>query len=522
MNQKHEIVQFQGTMELKPLVRDYLMGKPDLAHLYTYKSDAEGVLQSARKRLSTFTPHQRELLTEALRGQYQRDMGGVPESVEARIQDLSSPKTATLTTGHQLNLAGGPLFFVYKVAAILKMARKLNKMQSEIQFVPVFWMASEDHDLEEIDHFRIGKHQFHWETKQRGAVGRMRTEQLASSIHTFCAEAGIHYAEVAELLKRTYSHATLAGAHRYLVHEVFANEPILVLDGDDTRLKQSFAPVFDRELRAPWLMNQTSAAVQFLERNYHVQVNPRPCNLFYLEEQERVRIDEPNRFIERWEKDPACISPNAIMRPLYQEWILPNAAYIGGPAEVAYWLQLKPAFDDLSLPYPAVCLRPSYVLIDEKWEQKRIKLGLSREDVLQPLTELFANWVRDNGSFPIDFADLHRTLRNQFDLLRGVAHQTDHSFTGALNAQEKKQIKGLEMLEKRWLKAEKRRHSEMRIRMEQLLLELFQNKVPVERIESVWSYYAQYGHSLIAEVIKASPAFDPGVVFLMPKSPINP
>ena len=503
---------FQGLMGLKPLVHDYIHRNPALDALYEHPCDAGGVPSAAVNRSEQFTAAQRNRLVTALKNQYQKDFTSLTSALQERIESLENARTFTITTGHQLNLAGGPLYFVYKVAATIQMAAELNRQSDALHFVPVFWLASEDHDLDEIDHFWVNGEKFQWKTQQSGPTGRMSTESLAQQLREFMLAQGLQYTDAAALLERAYSHSTLAAAHRYLVHALFPEAPLLVLDGDDALLKESFLPVFQRELAEPWMINTTRSTVDFLRKHYHVQVNPRSCHLFEIGDGLRERIDYPDAVAQRLLDSPQSISPNAIFRPLYQEWILPNAAYIGGPAEVAYWLQIKSAFDALSLPYPAVFLRPSFHLLEEKWMRKWRKLGFDTRDITQPISELEKMWIAQHHDRAIDFSELHGTLETQFDRIRQVMNQTDASFEGALNAQERKQKKGLENLEKRWLRAQKRKHREVLDRIHSLHLRLYSNGVPLERKNSIWPYFSDYSPGIIQALVQQSDPFHPGVI----------
>lgn len=503
---------FHGLMGLKPLVRDYINRNPALDELYEHSCDAAGVISAAKKRSEQFTAAQRNRLATALKNQYQKDLQSITPELQERIEALENARTFTITTGHQLNLAGGPLYFVYKVAATIQMAATMNRQSDAHTFIPVFWLASEDHDLEEIDHFWVNGQKFQWKTSQSGPTGRMRTESLAQQLHEFMMAQGLQYNDAAVLLDRAYSHPTLAAAHRYLVHALFPEAPLLVIDGDDALLKESFLPVFQRELTEPWMMNATRSTVDLLRKHYHVQVNPRPCHLFEIGEGMRERIDHPDAVAQRLLDNPQSISPNAIFRPLYQEWILPNVAYIGGPAEVAYWLQIKPAFDAITLPYPVVFLRPSFHLLDEKWSRKWQKMGLDTSDIIRPMSELEQIWLAHHEAQAIDFSALHRTLEAQFDQIREVMNQTDASFAGALNAQERKQKKGLENLEKRWLRAQKRKHRAELDRLMELHQQLYENGVPLERKNSIWPYFSSYGPGFIQTLVEQANPLNPGVI----------
>ena len=234
--------------------------------------------------------------------------------------------------------------------------------------------------------------------------------------------------------------------------------------------------------------------------------------MFYLKENFRERIVKKEgvysvlnsditwdlaAILEEVNSHPERFSPNVIMRPLYQETILPNLCYIGGGGELAYWLQLKSYFEAEQVQFPILLHRNSVLLISQKQRQKLDKLKVAVTDLLKNKPELIDSQIKKITALPIDFSTQKEQLRQQFKQLYEIANQTDKSFLGAVSAQEKKQIKGLEALEKRLLKAEKKAHIDYINRLESLLLELFPNGGLQERITNFSEFYIEHGDAFI-------------------------
>lgn len=226
--------------------------------------------------------------------------------------------------------------------------------------------------------------------------------------------------------------------------------------------------------------------------------------MFYIEDHLRERIVfENGRYkVNNTDRDfseeellmevvgfPEKFSPNVILRPLYQEVVLPNLCYIGGAGEIAYWLELKSMFDLHKVPFPMLLVRNSVVLVSEKQNNKIEKLGLSWADLFSNQNDLIHSKTKEISKFNIDFSEQKEHLKLQFEKLNQIALQTDLSFTGAVKAQESKQTKGLENLEKRLLKAEKRIHAEKLERIIQLQNELFPNQSLQERQLNFSEFY---------------------------------
>ena len=319
-----------------------------------------------------------------------------------------------------------------------------------------------------------------------------------------------------ELFQKSYvEHSDLSDATFYLANELFKEDGLVIIDADKRELKELFSPYVKSELLNQTAFKKVSETLENFSKNYKVQVNPREINLFYLDKNLRERIVFKNQryhindtnlsfteeeIINEVNNFPEKFSPNVIMRPLYQEVILPNLAYIGGGGELAYWLELKSYFETEKIPFPVLILRNSVLLITKKQVAKMEKLGISFNDMFLPQNELINKIVKAKSNLNLDFSKQKEFLKEQFNHLKEVAVKTDKSFLGAVLAQEKKQLKGLEKLEKRLLKAEKRKLKDITIRMAQLQNELFPNRSLQERQVNFSEFYENYDNEFIEKL----------------------
>ncbi len=457
-------------------------------------------IQFAEKRKASFPKENRKILVEAIQNQYNHLCQN--EKVEINLAQLKKTNTVTVTTGHQLNIFTGPLFFWYKILDVINTAERLQKADKTHQYVPVFWMASEDHDFEEINHFFLGEQKVRWETKAGGPVGQIPTNnlnELHKQLEPFWnkTQSG---KELLALFSDCYlNESNLANATRRLVHQLFGKYGLIVVDGNDPALKKLFVPTLLKEVKANITSKsvlQTNNALAKAIPNYKPQVNPREINLFYLGNYKRLRIVKNGQEYttsdgaQVWslkaleteiETQPERFSPNVLMRPLFQECVLPNIAYIGGGGELAYWLQLKTTFEAFEIAYPLLQHRSSVLLISEKQFKKCIKLNLPLQDLFLPKATFINKRVRQISDIDIDFTSKKTALIDHFEELKDLAKKTDVSFLGAVNAQEKKQLKGLENLEKRLLKAQRIKLQDQVIRLVDIRNVLFPNGKLQER-----------------------------------------
>lgn len=491
-----DCITFQNSGYFSNLIADYLNQEEKIQSLYNRFPTVENFKLQIEEKSNNFPFENRQILVNQLKEQY--SSFETSRETQENFELLKSEKTFTVTTGHQLNLFTGPIYFIYKIVSTLKLAKELKQYYPEYNFVPVYWMATEDHDFEEINHFNFKGKKISWNKNAKGPVGRLTTKGLDKIFEELekLLNSSENSSFLKDLFKNTYlKHQNLASATRYLVNELFKNQGLVILDGDDIQLKKLFIPYVERELFQQNNINKVEATSKLLQ-DYKIQVNPREINLFYITDSLRERIIFKNGVYEvnnteiSFTKDelqtelqnhPERFSPNVIMRPLYQEVILPNLAYIGGGGEIAYWLQLKSMFKENKITFPILKLRNSVLLVTDKQNKKREKLNLNWKDLFSKQIDLVNKKTEEFSTITFDFNQQESFLQKQFDDLREIASKTDKSFIGAVNAQEAKQLKGLKNLEKRLLKAEKRNHKNQLERITQLQNELFPNESLQER-----------------------------------------
>ncbi|MDA0863080.1 MAG: bacillithiol biosynthesis cysteine-adding enzyme BshC [Bacteroidetes bacterium] len=514
-----QLLTYKSTRQFSDLVLDYLEGSDQLRPFFNRAPDLEQVKAQIQEKSQSFPPSSRAKLVQALIGQYQ-DFSlneSFDQRIKLAIQALSGEKTFTVTTGHQLNLFTGPLYFLYKIFGAINLAEQYTAQNPGYRFLPVFWMASEDHDFEEIAHFRTGAHKINWPKQGAGPVGRLMCTDLDEVLNTLDKLWGgtVIGRSMLNLFKSVYTpELTLAQATRKLVHELFKDYDLIIIDGDDAVLKSEFTSIMRHELTENGCSQAIEKTTQALTlKGYHKQVHPREINLFYCDSGLRERIiatesgfaiDQTEmRFtqgelLDLLERRPELFSPNALLRPLYQERVLPNLAYIGGGAEVAYWAQLKDCFATNALTYPMVYLRNSISLIPAKVISKLRRINLEISDLFLPMDELSRRYVARNSGLEIDFSAQITHLKKQFEQLYLMAKQTDASFMGAVGAQEKKQIKGLERLQQRLMRAEKRKHAQDIQRLAKMREWLFPEGTLQERKENMSWGLTQMGPEFLA------------------------
>lgn len=492
---------------------DYISQKDSLKNFYHRFPVLEN-FEGQIKEKKSFPQQNREVLFESLSKQY--DGIKISEAVSSNLNSLKNSKTFTVTTGHQLNIFTGPLYFVYKIVTVINTCKKLKAKYPEFNFVPVYWMASEDHDYEEIKWFRLYGKKYVWETDQKGAVGRFDAKSIIKLFDELPGDVSI--------FKNAYSKGkSLAQAARMYVNDLFGSEGLIVVDGDDHQLKSLFKNVIEDDLFAhspKQLVEEKNKQLETL--GYHPQVFARDVNFFYLDKNVRQRIerngdefavvDTDLKFTSAEIKSlvqtsPEKFSPNVILRPLYQEVILPNLAYVGGPAEVVYWLQLKGVFDHFKTPFPILMPRNFAAVMDAPTKKKLEKTGLELTDFFEEKNNLFDRWIAKNSNNNLSLEKEIAHAKNIFADVKERAAKIDSTLLKHAEAQAARSVKSLEVIEKKMARAEKRLHADKLGQLTAVKDFLFPNGSPQERIDNFLNFYQQ-NPNFIHQLIQNLDPFD--------------
>jgi len=512
---------FRETECFSQLICDYLDQDPKLEEFYGRFPNIENFEEQIKAK-SSFSQEIRNALSADLADQYAAAGIDLKESDSTlkNINSLKEPRTFTVTTGHQLNIFTGPLYFVYKIVNAINLARDLRKQYTEHNFVPVYWMASEDHDLEEINYINLYGGKLQWNTSQKGAVGRMNTAGLELLIEELAEHLGPaqNSKELIDIFRKAYLQSdNLAAATRVLAHSLFAEQGLVIIDGDSAVLKSFMKPAFKEDLLNHTAGEKVEQSSKDLNEMYFSQVYPREINLFYLKGDIRERIIKKDQqwlvlnteiaftqeeILAELESKPERFSPNVVLRPLFQEVVLPNLAYIGGGGEIAYWLQLKAMFTEFKVQFPCLVLRNSVLWIEPKWQNRLADTDLKVKDFFKPLHELKAHYLADEMPVDPSLKEYEAKIERIFDELEEIANITEKSMLGAVNAQRQKQLNGLANLKKKLVRAEKRKHKTDMEKIERIYYALFPNASLQERHDNISAVYPAQGSKFIDKLLK--------------------
>jgi len=508
-------VPYSETGYFSQLVLDFLAEHPHIRSFYTHPPlhpDLDALIHAKKAQ-----PLQRDVLVKALEAQY----AGleVHDAVKENIRLLEQPGTFSICTAHQPNIFTGYLYFVYKILQTIKLAADFKQQRPQYNFVPVYYMGSEDNDLDELGSIYLNGKTLTWPTTQAGAVGRMRPdglEELIVQIESLLGY-GKHAEELVQLLRQAYGqYDNIQEATLYLVNALFGRFGLVVLIPDTPLFKKQYIPVMKDELLHQTSYKLVSDTIEKISQHYKVQANPREINLFYLTDNSRERIVKEGELWkvlhsnivftateldEELHSHPERFSPNVILRGMLQETILPNIAFIGGGGEIAYWLELQALFAHYRVPYPMLVMRNSFLLVDavsRKWLQN---LGLCIKDLFGNVNELVNNFVLQHTNAALVLKKEYDALEQLFDELEAKARSIDVTLVSSVGAERQKAIKSIGRLEHKFLRAEKKKFAWQTDQIRQLRDKLFPANSLQERKENFMPWYIHEGPALFDRIL---------------------
>ncbi|TAF77963.1 MAG: bacillithiol biosynthesis cysteine-adding enzyme BshC [Bacteroidetes bacterium] len=447
------------TNQFSKLFLDFVNNEDKIQNLISYKPNIQGFAEIIKQK--KYKTENRAILVDAIEKNYQNNEISISEKVRKNIEILKSENTFTVTTGHQLCLMTGPLYFIFKIITTINLAKKLKAEFPEKNFVPVYWMASEDHDFEEVNHFSLFGKTHSWQSNQKGAVGEFDIADLANFLTSVSAEN--------PYISHYKNKKNLAAATASLVNQLFENEGLIILDGNQKSLKSLFISQIKKDVFENIAFETiTEQSKKIVDLGYTAQIHPREINFFYLQSNSRERIvKENNRFTilntslsfsekemeDEIENFPERFSPNVCLRPLYQEVILPNVAYIGGPGEIAYWLQLKTFFETSREVFPLLIPRNFALIVPKNTEDKLTKLKISVADLFLDSQSLKKLYLKSNGQKNLDFENYKTKIAEVFEALKKEISEIDGSLAGFVDAQKNESAKQFDLISKKATKA---------------------------------------------------------------------
>jgi len=445
-------------------------------------------------------------------------------NVYLNISKLSKNNVYTITTGHQLNIFLSPLFLIYKIISVIAYANYLNHKIKGHHFVPCFWMATEDHDFDEIKSLNLYGDNYHWDLTTKDAVGNLASESILNILSEI--KDSLLQSSYGQELFNIYNYAysnnkNYANATRSVLSSLFGDYGLVVVDGNNAQFKKMFAPYLKEEFKSSCVYNNVSETNKSLKINYRPEINAMKNNIFYLKNniRSKIQFNQTHYFSidhnQSWSKDqlldeissfPERFSPNVFLRTLYQECIMPNILYLGGPSEISYWIQLKKLFQTMDIDYPLLELRSHFLFLSKDQSDIITKINLNEDHLFHSYDEKIKHILQKESM--INFDDDYLVFQNQLMKMEQKMNTMKGFPINSLRVFEKRLQTEFSRLSSKVLKFEKAQRPNILCQVKSIHETLFPNNSTQEKIKSFIPYYIKYGKGFFDLLIKESPIFD--------------
>ncbi len=515
---KQRHISYKATGSFSKLVLDYLEQNERLKPFITDFPSVESIKRQIELRKSKVV--NREALVEVLKEQYRNNGIELNDTkVGESIAQLRDERTFTICAAHQPNIFTGYLYTLYKIVHAINLARECAEQIPGYNFIPVFFIGSEDNDIDEIGAFNFKDKGYQWKPDDTGACGRISTQSLIEIRDEIISNFG--HSDEEKIIKNqlitSYNGSkTLTQATQHFINTLFGEYGLISLDADERRLKMAFTPIIKDELVE---QNAQKLVIEHnikLSEHYKVQVEPRALNLFYLKGKIRERIEQSDsgwtvvntdiKFsdIGLVEEHPEYFSPNVILRPLYQETILPNVAFVGGGSEIAYWCELKTLFEHYNLPFPILFVRNSISLISEKVFKKMDKIGF--EESFKPLENALKEKSLTDPVYIQLLADFEN-LNSKYEQVLKSAAEVSPNLDVSSKAHWAKIKKNQDRIKTKYRAHLKRKYDDLMNHKLEILAALFPDGKMQERHENYIELVCRHKHDIVPYLLGAQKGF---------------
>lgn len=523
-------INFGDIPEQYNLFLDYLYEFDNVKNFYKHNFRSKEEYLKLFKSVSDTNREFRNDLPKILHAQYQ---GFDPsQKTKSNLDSLKEKNTLAVVTGQQLGILGGPLYTFYKIITAIKLAEYLKERYDGYNFVPVFWLESDDHDFEEVRSIsiinelnelkKISYDDGLPEDEIRNSVGYLN---INGNISPFLDDLTKNLRDteftqdLINRIKEIYSVGkSFKQSFKELIFWLFDHYGLIIFDPQDVVIKNLLKPVFKNEINNFRQYTEKLVSVSAtLEDMYHAQVKVRPVNLFYRNEEGRFLIEPvDNEFrlkrkrkkftqeeiIDEIDKQPENFSPNVLLRPICQDYVLPTAFYIGGPGEISYFAQITPLYDFYNLEQPIIYPRASATIMEKNLENILEKYNLPFEDIYVSSDELKTKIINSISKNSVDdiFAEANNQIDLALDQLKEKLFEFDKTTADSTAKYRQKIIRYLDEIKAKAIEAQKKRHEITLRQVDKLTSSLFPNNNLQEREINFVHFFNKYGSNFIGRI----------------------
>lgn len=465
-------------------------------------------------------------------------------SVEKSLEKLKNQDSVVVIGGQQAGILTGPLYTLHKVISIIKLAEQKEK-ELNIPVVPVFWIAGEDHDYQEVNHIFLPMDQKvdKWIYPERVQQKKMVSDidlyketclSWAKNVIENFGETNHTKSLLDFVQKQLAKSTTFVDFFAFIIMELFKDYGLLIVDSGDRQLRNLEKELFMKQINHHDSITQALLEQQgeISKQGYPItlEVSGQAANLFYYDQRTNERIllefnHQNDQFVGRngtvafskkellalASEEPEKLSNNVVTRPLTQEWLFPTIAFIAGPGEISYWAELKLVFEHFGIKLPPIVPRLNITLLDRSTETDLADLKLNLADVLSrgtdPDRQQFLESIKDQEVEAL-FTTVKEQLVNQYQLIEQKTAELDRGLLPLLEKNQSLLLKQIDFMEKKVEDSVKLQHEVVLNKYARIDLALRPDGFPQERVWNVFYYLNQYGLNLVQDLMELPFVFD--------------
>lgn len=530
-------IPFTQLPEQSKLYTDYISDFEKLRKYYNVNFSNDEELKAHFTKVASNINPRRDRLVELLRSQNSRL--NESSAYEPLLDLLGQENTVCVVTGQQVGLFLGPLYTLFKTISAIKLAAELKERFPEFEFVPVFWLEGDDHDLEESNHVHVLNPASEVVRVEaiftNGEADNIRPlseitfdgsieqvfQQLDALLQTTDFKPGL-----LQMLTDSYKEGeTYTSAFARTLTRILGNHPILLLDPYDAASKRMLKPIFEKEFQSyPRTSEEVIKQSAGLEEEYHVQVKPRVLNMFFIDDGNRRGLEPigsgfslrgtkrklmPEQIRTILESKPESFSANVVLRPVCQDFILPTAAYVAGPGEIAYFAQLKGVYQHFGVEMPPLFPRASATVLERRVSKLLDKYQLDVTDAFSDFDTVMkkALAAASSENIPGEFEKVTLAVKEAIDGLDPLIARVDPSLKGTVESTVSRMLHHLQHLEEKTSTAYKRKNEQVLQQTKRFQQSIFPNRELQERVLNFTYFYNKYGEEFIELLFRELPGF---------------
>ena len=524
-------INFSDIPKNQNLFLDYMYEFENVKEYYKHNFRDKENYSNIFKSISESKKTKEFKLSPIIKEQYS-GFQSISEITAKNIETIDNQNTIAIVTGQQLGILGGPLYTIYKILTAVRLANQFNKKYDDFNFVPVFWLESDDHDFNEVRSINIfdnenqvlniGYKEEIEDDEAKQSVGKIifdkSINEFLNKVENSLRDSDYKNDLVNKIREYYQPEKSFKESFKELLFWLFDEYGLIIFDPQDPKVKTLLKPIFKKEVND--FVTHTQRLIQVsakLEEVYHAQVKVKPVNLFYHTDDGRYSVEPvedifklrrkrkqftKDEILSEIDNSPEKFSPNVLLRPICQDYLLPTGFYIAGPSEIAYFAQITPLYDFYNIVTPVVYPRYSITIVEKNIGAALDKYDLTLNDIFLGLDELKEKVIAGLSENDIEktFEESLHEVDLTFDKLKENLFAIDKTLVDASSRYRERVISSINELKSKAVKAQETKYETTVRQLTRMSNLIYPLENLQEREINFTYFYNKYGKNLISKI----------------------